>query len=149
MRVVSPQGVSALRNIQVPRLPRSSALRLQAAFSLQGRLTGTRLLEPLPTGVVFQKVADLRVDIAHVFVTREEELAQLLPKLRKKLKPDAALWISWSKRAAKVPTTVSEEPLAPWRFLSGSWMSRFAPLRTFGPVSSLSSASTCADNVAQ
>ncbi len=68
-----------------------------------------RLLEPLPAGVVFERRAGAQVDIAHVFVTRRDELAKHLDSLRKKLRPDAALWISWPKKAARVPTTVSED----------------------------------------
>lgn len=67
------------------------------------------LLDPLPDGVVFEKSASSRVDIAHIFVTRKEQLAVRLSALRKKLRPDAALWVSWPKKASKVPTTVTED----------------------------------------
>ena len=67
------------------------------------------LLEPIPAGVVFESDAGPHVDIAHVFVTRKEELAKHLNVLRRELKPDAALWVSWPKKAAKVPTTVTED----------------------------------------
>lgn len=69
------------------------------------------LLAPLPPGVVFVTQADSRVDIAHAFVTEREELAKLLSLLRKKLKPDAALWISWPKKSAKVPSTITEDTI--------------------------------------
>jgi len=69
------------------------------------------LLEPIPAGVVFESDAGPHVDIAHVFVTRKEELAKHLNVLRRKLKPDAALWVSWPKKAAKVPTTVTENTI--------------------------------------
>ena len=68
-----------------------------------------RLLEPLPTAVQFETRPGPRVDIAHVFVTQKEELAKCLETMREKLKPDAALWVSWPKKAARVPTTVGEE----------------------------------------
>jgi hypothetical protein len=69
------------------------------------------LLEPLPEGVVFETAANAAVDIVQVFVTRKEELATHLAALRKKLRPDAALWVSWPKKAAKVPTTVTEDTI--------------------------------------
>jgi len=69
------------------------------------------LLEPLPAGVMFEGKASPGVDIAHVFVTRREELVGHLGTLRKKLRPDAALWVSWPKKAAKVPTTVTEDTI--------------------------------------
>ncbi|MCV2420907.1 DUF3052 domain-containing protein [Paucibacter sp. DJ2R-2] len=69
------------------------------------------LLAPLPPAVVFVTHPDATVDIAHAFVTQREELAKRLSLLRKKLKPDAALWISWPKKSAKVPSTVTEDTI--------------------------------------
>ena len=69
------------------------------------------LLAPLPPGVQFVGRADSTVDMAQVFVTQREELAKVLATLRKKLKPDAALWVSWPKKSAKVPTTVTEDTI--------------------------------------
>ncbi len=69
------------------------------------------LLEPLPARVVFESEAGPHIDVAHIFVTQKEELAKHLSALRRKLKPDAALWVSWPKKAAKVPTTVTEDTI--------------------------------------
>lgn len=69
------------------------------------------LLAPLPPAVVFVSQPDSKVDVAHAFVTQREELVNVLNLLRKKLKPDAALWISWPKKSAKVPTTVTEDTI--------------------------------------
>ena len=71
----------------------------------------TELLEPLPEGVVFQRSAGSETDIAHLFATRKEELAKLLSTLRSKLNPQAALWVSWPKRASKVPTSITEDTI--------------------------------------
>lgn len=70
-----------------------------------------RLLEPLPAGVVFTTRAGPRIDLAHVFATRREDLARHLASLRAALEPDAALWVSWPKKASKVPSTVSEDTI--------------------------------------
>ena len=69
------------------------------------------LLEPLRAGVKFEGNAGPCVDIAHVFVTHKEELARHLGVLRKMLRPDAALWVSWPKKASKVLTTVTEDTI--------------------------------------
>lgn len=69
------------------------------------------LLAPLPSAVVFVTQPDSKVDIAHAFVTQREELAKVLSLLRKKLKSDAALWISWPKKSAKVTTTITEDTI--------------------------------------
>jgi len=69
------------------------------------------LLVPVPAGVEFTSRATGTTDIAHVFVTRRDDLAARLPSLRKVLKPDAALWISWPKKASKVPTDITEDTI--------------------------------------
>ena len=69
------------------------------------------LLAPLPPAVQFVSRADSSTDIAHAFVTQREALAKILGTLRKKLKPDAALWVSWPKKSSKVPTTVTEDTI--------------------------------------
>ena len=67
------------------------------------------LLEPLSPTVSFVRAAGPRVDIAHVFVTKREQLDKHLRALRAKLRPDATVWVSWPKKTAKVPTTVTED----------------------------------------
>ena len=60
---------------------------------------------------MFEAQADRSVDIAHIFVTKKEDLAKHLGVLRKTLKPNAMVWVSWPKKAAKVPTTVTEDTI--------------------------------------
>jgi hypothetical protein len=67
------------------------------------------LLEPHSGGVVFEARAGAHTDVAHVFVREREVLARELGALRRSLRPDAALWVSWPKKASKVPTTVTED----------------------------------------
>jgi hypothetical protein len=61
-----------------------------------------QLLEPLPDGVIFQSRPSRGIDIAQIFVTRREALSSHLAKLRKALNVEAAVWVSWPKKAAKV-----------------------------------------------
>ena len=67
------------------------------------------LLSPLPEGVKFGRRPDSLTDIAHIFTTHKEELSKHLRNLRKKLNVGATIWVSWPKKASKVPTTVTEE----------------------------------------
>lgn len=69
------------------------------------------LLTPLPLAVQFVGRADLTVDIVQVFVTQREQLSKHLGALRLQLRSDAALWVSWPKKAAKVSTTVTEDTI--------------------------------------
>ena len=68
-------------------------------------------LGPLPDGVVFEPDVGPKTDLAHVFVTKEEDLATHLKTLRRTLRTDAALWVSWPKKSARVPTTVTEDTI--------------------------------------
>jgi hypothetical protein len=67
------------------------------------------LLEPLAEGVVFEPRAGAGTDVAHVFVRERDALARELVALRRALRPDATLWVSWPKKSSKVPTTVTED----------------------------------------
>ena len=66
-------------------------------------------LQPLPADVVFVAKADHAVDVAHVFVVERSVLARRLVELRALLRPDAPLWVSWPKKAAKVATDITED----------------------------------------
>jgi hypothetical protein len=68
-----------------------------------------RLLEPLPDGLSFAARAAADVDIVHVFVTRGNELRQQLRALRAALRDDAAVWVSWPKKASGVATDITED----------------------------------------
>jgi hypothetical protein len=67
------------------------------------------MLEPVPEGVSFQRTIGLSTDLVHVFAVSREELARELSTLRRKLKPEAAVWVSWPKKSSKVPTTITED----------------------------------------
>ena len=67
------------------------------------------LLAPLPEDVAFARAASPKTDVAHVFVTKRADLAKHLKALRTKLRPDAAVWVSWPKKTSKVPTDVTED----------------------------------------
>ena len=66
-------------------------------------------LRPLPPDVQLAARTGATTDIVHLFVTRRADLARELARLRTTLRPDAALWVSWPKKAAKVPTDVTED----------------------------------------
>lgn len=49
------------------------------------------------------------LEMAHVFVTRKQELAEHLVRLRGLLAPDGTVWVSWPKKASGVTTDVTED----------------------------------------
>lgn len=48
-------------------------------------------------------------DLIHMFETDIEKLRAALPLLRARLAPTGMLWVSWPKKASKVPTTITED----------------------------------------
>ncbi|MBZ0294290.1 MAG: DUF3052 domain-containing protein [Anaerolineae bacterium] len=64
-------------------------------------------LEPLPEGIIFLSDGNLTtrsVDFIQLFTRDRAELIELFPALKDALKLDGMLWVSWPKKAAKVPT---------------------------------------------
>ena len=68
-------------------------------------------LAPLPPDVRFVKRLSEATDIVHLFVTSQAQLGKELARLRKALRSDATLWVSWPKKAAKVETDVTEDAI--------------------------------------
>ncbi|HXH39070.1 MAG TPA: DUF3052 domain-containing protein [Thermoanaerobaculia bacterium] len=67
------------------------------------------LLAPLPDNVTFVRKLTKAVDLIHLFT---ESAAQLNTKLRfwrNAMRTDALIWVSWPKKASKVPTDITED----------------------------------------
>jgi len=68
-------------------------------------------LAPLPDDVRFEPRVSAAVDVVHVFVDRRDELERQLDSLRGRIAPAAVVWVSWPKRASRVPTDVTEDAI--------------------------------------
>jgi hypothetical protein len=68
-----------------------------------------RLLAPLPAKVKFVSKLDASTDIVHIFTTKKSELPRALARCRKAIDSEAMVWVSWPKKASKVPTEVTED----------------------------------------
>ena len=51
------------------------------------------------------------LDAAHIFVTERAELKRQLAALRDLIQPDGQIWVSWPKKASKVPTDITEDTI--------------------------------------
>lgn len=49
------------------------------------------------------------IDAAHIFVTERAEMERLLSELRKLIVAAGFVWVSWPKKASKVPTDITED----------------------------------------
>lgn len=50
-----------------------------------------------------------RFDLIHAFTRSRAEIETALPRLQDALRRDGMIWVSWPKKAAKVPTDVTED----------------------------------------
>ena len=48
-------------------------------------------------------------DYLHLFTDKAAVIDTAVPALRSKIKPDGMIWMSWPKKASKVPTDVTED----------------------------------------
>jgi hypothetical protein len=68
-------------------------------------------IAPIPQGVVIsEKLSDV-TEIVHLFCVEKSSLNAELKRLRKSIKPNTAVWVSWPKKASKVPTDITEDTI--------------------------------------
>ena len=70
-----------------------------------------KLLDPIPYDVEFVTRISKTTDIIHFFCTKKAELQKALAGYFPKIKPDAVVWVSWPKKASKVPTDITEDTI--------------------------------------
>jgi len=68
-----------------------------------------RLVAPLPAGVRLVSRVDAATDIVHLFTKSKAELATQVRAVLTRLRPDAAIWVSWPKKSSGVATDVTED----------------------------------------
>ncbi len=67
------------------------------------------LLAPLPIGVEVTVRLSNDLDIVHFFTYKRNELEKSLPSLMEKIRQNGMMWISWPKKASKLPTDITED----------------------------------------
>jgi DUF3052 family protein len=68
-----------------------------------------------------QVVDDVRInkDFIHFFTKKSDELYSLLPGLKKEIKMNGMIWISWPKKASGVLTDVTEDMIRNYALETG------------------------------
>ena len=69
------------------------------------------LVSPLPEGAMILSSFEDAVDLVHLFTTKKRELARFLKTSLKKMRRDAAIWISWPKKASNIPTDITQDTI--------------------------------------
>lgn len=68
-------------------------------------------IEWLETDIQKQLIKSGAADFVHLFMVKKAELEKTFLPLIKKLPPNAIIWISWYKKAAKMPTDITEDSI--------------------------------------
>ena len=64
---------------------------------------------PEAVGLLLLAAPEPPIDAAHVFVTERSRLEEAVARLLPRLAPTGFLWVSWPKKASKVPTDITED----------------------------------------
>ena len=69
------------------------------------------LVAPLPDRVLVNGGARTPIDLVHLFTNSRDELFLELARYVKRIRPEGAIWVSWYKKAAKLPTEITEDTI--------------------------------------
>ncbi|MCB1023121.1 MAG: DUF3052 family protein [Acidobacteria bacterium] len=69
------------------------------------------ILTDVPDGVRFVKSSKNKVDMVHIFARTSRDLRTALNKHRCSIKEAGMIWVSWYKKASKIPTDVTEDTI--------------------------------------
>lgn len=69
------------------------------------------LLASLPSNVTITEKPSKDLDVIHFFTNGRDELFRGLAKYKNLIKQDGTIWVSWYKKAAKLPTEITEDTI--------------------------------------
>jgi hypothetical protein len=67
------------------------------------------LLGDLPDAVIILDLRATDLDFVHAFYTEKALLEEEFNTLKAAIRKDGTIWISWYKKAAKIPTDITED----------------------------------------
>ena len=67
------------------------------------------LLAPIPEGATVSPRLRAPVDLWHLFTASKSELRAAVRKAIGEIRQDGMIWVSWPKKASKVPSEVTED----------------------------------------
>ena len=66
---------------------------------------------PRAVKVTWMERAELGMKFVHVFASESSALKNKLRKFRGQIAPDGVVWVSWPKKASRVPTDITEDSI--------------------------------------
>ncbi|MEM8656871.1 MAG: DUF3052 family protein [Pseudomonadota bacterium] len=70
----------------------------------------SNITESIPDLTVFSR-PKTQVDAIHIFTTQASTLRKRLPKAQTQIQQNGFIWVSWPKKASKVPTDITEDTI--------------------------------------
>jgi hypothetical protein len=77
------------------------------------------LFHDWPAAVTIAESKKGKKDLVHFFTTKYKEFCKNLPALKAELVPNGMIWISWPKKASKVPADMDEGKIRDLALQSG------------------------------
>lgn len=68
-----------------------------------------QMIAPIPEDVTILKRLSDQLDCIHFFSKSTSELKKFIPTFQEKIKSNGMIWVSWPKKASKVPTDITED----------------------------------------
>ncbi|WP_020527167.1 DUF3052 family protein [Flexithrix dorotheae] len=65
--------------------------------------------EEFPENITFEDSPETLKDVIHFFTMEVKNLHSTLKQLKTEIKQNGMIWVSWPKKASKVPTDVNED----------------------------------------
>lgn len=69
------------------------------------------LLAEMPEDINFVKCVRKKIDYIQIFAKTRSELSKILVRYRHKINDDGMIWVSWYKKASKIPTDITEDTI--------------------------------------
>lgn len=109
---VSPQMPAATGYSGTP-LAQKLGIKPGMRWLVQGEVPKDydRWVAPLPPGAEIVARGRAPHPAVHVFASRRAVLSNRLKSLRKSIRADGFVWVSWPKRSSGVPTDVTEDEI--------------------------------------
>ena len=77
------------------------------------------LFEDFPAEVEINADDDSPKNLIHFFTKQVAELESMILSLKAQIAPDGTIWISWPKKASKVPTDITEDVIRNLALVNG------------------------------
>ena len=94
--------------------PLAKKLGIKAGFVVavvNGPANYRELIDPVPDDVRIVEQAESATDLVHLFTNSRDELFGKLAELVRQIKQDGSIWVSWYKKAARLPTEITEDTI--------------------------------------